>query len=130
MLVRAVLVWLLLMIIAIANGGLREMLISPRLGARIGHVASTVILCGAIVLIAWLLMPWVGARKASDGWTVGTSWLVLTLGFEFLAGHYLFGNPWHKLLSDYNMAKGRVWVLVPIVTFLAPWWAATMRNRN
>ena len=38
MLLRAIIVWLCLMVVAIANGALREMLILPRLGARIGAI--------------------------------------------------------------------------------------------
>jgi hypothetical protein len=28
------------------------------------------------------------------------------------------------LLADYDVLRGRIWVLVPIVTFIAPLWAA------
>jgi hypothetical protein len=114
------------MAVAFANGALRELLLSPPLGGKSGHVLSTVILCGAIALIAWISMPWIGARTAAESWKVGGLWLALTLAFEFLAGHFLFGNSWTKLLADYNIAKGRVWVLVPIITLLAPRWAATV----
>jgi hypothetical protein len=44
----------------------------------------------------------------------------LTLAFEFLAGHYLFGNPWSKLLADYNLLRGHIWVLVLITTAFGP----------
>lgn len=54
--------------------------------------------------------------------------MILTLGFEFLAGHYLFGSSWEKLLADYNVARGRIWLLIPIVTLLAPVWAQSMRT--
>lgn len=126
MLLRALVVWLGLMAVAFANGTLRELLLSPRLGGRIGHVLSTIILCGAIVLIAWISMPWIGPRTAAEAWEIGRVWFVLTLAFEFLAGHFLFGNSWAKFLADYNVAKGRIWVLVPIITLLAPRWAASL----
>jgi len=48
------------------------------------------------------------------------AWVALTLAFEFLAGHYLFHNPWDKLLADYDVLHGRIWPLVLIVTLLAP----------
>src|SRR5215210_8823463 len=32
------------------------------------------------------------------------------------------------ILEDYNVLRGRIWVLVPLVTFLAPSWAARMRG--
>lgn len=124
MLWRALVVWLCLMAVAFANGALRELILSPRLGGKIGHVLSTMILCTAIVLIAWISVPWIGPRTAVEAWKIGGVWLVLTLAFEFLAGHFLFGNSWTKLLADYNVAKGRIWVLVPIITLLAPRWAA------
>jgi hypothetical protein len=65
-------------------------------------------------------MPWIGPRQSADAWSVGALWLVLTLGFEFLVGHYVFRNSWEKLLADYNILQGRIWVLVPIITLLAP----------
>ena len=55
-------------------------------------------------------------------------WLAMTLGFEFGAGHFLFKKPWTELLLDYNLSKGRIWVLVPVVTVLAPWWMARLRG--
>ena len=65
-------------------------------------------------------MPWVRPLTRGDAWTVGVLWLVLTLAFEFLAGHYLFHNPWERLFADYNVAQGRIWILVLITTVLAP----------
>jgi hypothetical protein len=53
----------------------------------------------------------------------------MTLGFEFLAGHYLFGKPWPVLVADYNLLRGRVWLFVPLVTLLAPLWAWRLRIR-
>ena len=55
-------------------------------------------------------------------------WLVLTLGFEFIAGHYAFGHSWERLLADYDVCSGRVWLFVPIATLLAPRLAAAIRG--
>jgi hypothetical protein len=32
------------------------------------------------------------------------------------------------LLADYNVLRGRIWVLVPVVTLLAPLWAGWARG--
>ena len=45
---------------------------------------------------------------------------MLTLAFEFLAGHFLFRNTWERLLADYNLAQGRVWILVLVTTLVTP----------
>jgi hypothetical protein len=120
-LLRALVVWFVLLMIAVANGAFREAALVPRMGSAVGHVVSTVLLCTFITLLAWLTVPWIDPTRASEAWTVGLLWLILTLAFEFLAGHYLFGTPWPQLLADYNVAQGRIWPLVLVTTFLAPW---------
>jgi len=56
---------------------------------------------------------------------IGGFWLVMTILFEFVFGHYVMGHPWETLLTDYNLFKGKMWVLVLITTFLAPWTIGT-----
>ena len=128
MLSRAAAVWLLILVFAIVNGGLRQALLIPQLGEGWGRIASTAVLGGFIVAAAIVAMPWIGAKGASEGLQVGVVWTLLTLAFEFLAGHYLFGNSWEELLADYNLAKGRLWILVPLTTLMAPLLAARDRS--
>ena len=123
MIFRAATVWFLLLVVAIANGVLRELLIVPHLGSQTGHVISTLILSAAIVAVAFLLVRWIDPADRSAALGVGGFWVALTLAFEFLAGHFLFGKPWPELLADYNLAAGRVWILVLVATLLAPAWA-------
>jgi len=120
---RIVAVWMLLLVVAVANGAAREFLLVPRLGAQTGHVVSTVILCAAILAVALFTIRWIAPRGRRGALWVGGTWLALTLGFEFLAGHYVLGNSWEKLFADYNLLRGRVWVLVLVATLFAPAWA-------
>jgi hypothetical protein len=125
---RAVLVWVLMSVVAVANGTLRVYVLVPAIGEASGHVASTVLLCAVILVLTRLTIGWIGARGTRDDFILGGLWLSMTLAFEFLAGHYLFGHSWERLLADYNPAAGRVWILVLIVTFLAPWIASGIRT--
>jgi hypothetical protein len=34
--------------------------------------------------------------------------MALTLAFEFLARHFLFGNPLDRLIEDYNVFRDRI----------------------
>jgi hypothetical protein len=120
MMVRALLVWCGILALAFANGALREIAIVPRAGEVAGRAISSVTLSAAVLLVAWLTTPWIKPLSASDAWTIGCLWLGLTLAFEFLAGHFIFGDPWSQLLADYNVMRGRVWVLVPVTTLVAP----------
>lgn len=117
---RALAVWAILAILATLNGITRESLLKRKLNNGQAHVASTLILVSVISAVTWLSLPWIGPPNAFDAWQIGAGWMGLTLAFEFLAGHYLFGNPWEKILADYNLLKGRVWPLVPLTMLLAP----------
>lgn len=121
---RAFIVWVAMVPIAIANGAIREIAIVPLAGPAAGHVVSTVTLCLAILVLAWLTIGWIRPSSLHDAARVGLCWMALTLAFELLAGHYLFHTPWERLVADYNVLAGRVWILVPITTVLAPWLAA------
>ena len=127
MLIRGAVVWFGLLVAAIVNGAAREGFLTPRWGERTAHAISTITLSAAIVLVAWFSIRWLDPRSPRDAWAIGGLWLALTLAFEFLAGHYLFGQPWSRLLADYNVQAGRIWPLALITTALAPVLSARAR---
>jgi hypothetical protein len=120
MMMRACGVWVLILLVAVVNGGIRQAFIIPRTGDTAGHAISTVMLCAAILALSWLTIRWMRPTTPREVWSIGAMWLALTLAFEFLAGHYLFGASWRQLLADYNIFRGRTWVLVLITTAVAP----------
>lgn len=81
-----------------------------------------------IAVAGWIAVPWIGPRRPQDAWTIGVLWVMLTLAFEFLAGHFLFGKPWQELLADYDIRAGRIWVMVLIVTLVTP--IVAFKNRG
>ena len=117
---RAASVWLLLLLTAVLNGAFRTAVLSPRLGEPTGHVVSTALLSSLIVGLAVSAIPYVAPPSAAAAWRIGALWTAMTIAFEFLGGHYLFGAPWSKLLADYNIAAGRIWILVLAATLCAP----------
>ncbi len=118
--------WFIFVIAAILNGTFRVAFITPRVGEYAGHVISTVIFICVILAGTYLFLGYLDADLSrNDLLLIGALWLVLTVAFEFLFGHYVMGHSWEKLLADYNIFKGRVWVLVLLTTFLAPWLVGT-----
>jgi hypothetical protein len=117
---RAILIWLVLLAVAIVNGALREAGLVPWLGRALAQATSTVLLSGCIAAVAWFALPWMAPRSVEEAWAIGAGWLALTLAFEFLGGHFLFGKSWGELTADYNLLAGRIWVMVLVVTLLAP----------
>jgi ABC-type xylose transport system permease subunit len=128
MLSRAVAIWLLLLVVAVFNGALRERLITPRFGEQGSHIVSTAILAAAIFLVAWISVSWIGPKNGLDAMVIGIVWVALTVAFEFLAGQYAFGNSWERLIADYNVFSGRIWILVLAANLLAPLWAFSQKQ--
>jgi hypothetical protein len=129
MILRALIIWVVLLFVAILNGAARSAVITPWMGEQAGHIISTLILSLAILVVAWTSIGWINPGSGKDALLVGTAWVILTVAFEFLAGHYLFGNPWEKLFADYDIAQGRIWGLVLITSFIAPLLAMWTKGR-
>ena len=128
MVIRAIVIWLVLLTVAVLNGGFREGVLVPRLGRAVAQGVSTLMLSALIVVIGWISLPWIAPSTLQEAWTIGLMWVALTLAFEFLAGHFIFGKPWQELLADYNLFAGRIWVMVLIVTLMTPVMAFTRRG--
>lgn len=120
MVLRALAVWILLLCLAVLNGALRESWLVPTFGTLRAHQLSTLLLSALILGAARATIGWVGIGSTREALMVGGLWLGLTLAFEFLAGHFLFHKSWPVLLADYDLSQGRIWILVLVVTFLAP----------
>ncbi|MFW5937761.1 MAG: hypothetical protein ACOCSN_02355 [Halanaeroarchaeum sp.] len=113
-------VWVLMAVLAVANGIVRELALVPRIGEYAGHVLSTAMLVTAILVVAWLFFGWTSIQYTlAERLAIGTGWVVLTVGFEFLVG-YVEGTPVSVTLGQYDVFAGQVWVFVPIALFVAP----------
>ena len=121
-------VWFLMLVLASVNGAIREALLIPMMGDVAGRAVSTLTLSGLVLLLTYLTIRWIHPRSRREAWIIGILWVTLTLAFEFLAGHYLFGNPWSQLLEDYNVFRGRIWIVVLITIALAPFVCARIRG--
>lgn len=75
---------------------------------------------GILAFYVWVLHRRWPIDTAQTALAVGVIWAMLTLAFEFGFGHWVAGQSWAELLEAYNLADGRVWVLVPIWTMIAP----------
>lgn len=113
-------VWLLLAIVAVANGGVREVVLIPRVGEYAGHVASTAVLVAAILTVSFAFFRWIPIEYAlAELVVIGVGWTVLTVGFEFLVG-YVEGTPVSVTIGRYDVLAGQVWIAVPLALLLAP----------
>lgn len=113
-------VWVLMAVVAVANGGFREVVLIPRVGDYNGHVLSTALLVVAILVITFAYFRWTDlAYSQAELVLVGVLWTVLTVGFEFLVG-YVEGTPTSVTLGQYDLLAGQVWIAVPLTLLFAP----------
>ena len=125
---RAFAVWLGILVLAIANGGIREAALVPTPGLPSAHIISGIILAGLILLVAYFTLPWIGPRSVSSYLVIGIGWLFLTLLFEFTFGRIILGKLWPQLFEAYMFRDGNIWPIVLIGAVIAPYVAATIRG--
>jgi len=114
--------WFLFMVLAIINAGVRNGVYKPLLGDLRAHQLSTLIFLALLLLVTYLVLRFSHLQLTdTDAFLMGTIWMIATLCFEFLAGHFVFGNSWDLIFHDYNILQGRIWILVPLTTFVAPY---------
>ena len=119
-LARCVAIWLLLLAAAIGNGGFRETVLQPRLGEHRAHQLSCGLLSAIILGITCITIEWIGASTTRELLGVGSLWVTLTVVFEFTFGRLGRGLPWGALLADYDLLRGRLFLLCLLSALLAP----------
>ncbi|MBS3801709.1 MAG: hypothetical protein KGY65_03060 [Candidatus Thermoplasmatota archaeon] len=116
--------WFLFMVLAIINAIIREAVYTSFLDELRAHQLSTFTLMTIFFIGTLLILRFSGLNlTGQEAIMMGTIWVIMTICFEFLAGHYAFGNSWDHLIADYNILKGRIWMFIPITTFVSPYLA-------
>jgi hypothetical protein len=120
MILRYILAWIPMIFIGIANGMIREGTYGKYLSELRAHQVSTAVGIVLFGVYIWLVTRLWKIESLTQAIVIGGIWLGLTIAFEFSFGHYVAGQPWNKLLSDYNILAGRVWIVVIIWIAIAP----------
>ncbi|MBI1173968.1 MAG: hypothetical protein GC139_01730 [Sideroxydans sp.] len=126
---RYLLAWFVMLLVAVANGALRDFTYGKYVSGLHANQLSTlsgIILLGLVIRVYVHCWPPISARQAL---LVGLFWMVLTVTFEFLFFHFVAGRPWHELLANYNLLRGRVWPLLLVWVALAPYLFYRLRQR-
>ncbi len=117
---RYLFAWLPMVLIAILNGTLRNFLFRRWMSRLAAHQLSC--LTGIVLfgLYVWLLTCFWPLASLRHAILIGFSWLILTITFEFLFGHFVARQSWRRLFQDYNLSSGRLWVLVLLWVAVSP----------
>ncbi len=115
--VLAFLIWVMIIPIAILNGGFREYVL-VKLGG-LAHPLSGIILSVCIFIVAYLLVPKIKNCVKRDYFWFGVMWFILTNLFD-LSAYIKSGEGFAGLLKSYNILTGNTWLLVVLTVLFAP----------
>ena len=126
---KALVIWVGILALAVANGVLRELVLTPGLGTPAALVLSGLLLSTLIIGVAYFSLPWLHIHYPVVLFIVGMEWLILTLVFEFSFGLWQ-GQSWYELVEAFTFKGGNIWPVVLVTTVLAPYIAAKLRGRG
>jgi hypothetical protein len=119
--VRAAVVWFGLLLMVVLSGAVRATILEPRVGEQTAHVVGTIFVVVAFLAIISLTIRWVVPSLAPRHLiAIGIGWTAATIAFEFGFGHFVARRTFDELVADYNLARGRLWILVLLTVLLAP----------
>lgn len=127
-LLKATGIWLLIVVAAIINGVLREKLIAPLVGIELALPISGIVLSAVIFLFSLMSVPFIGSLEGKVFLLIGIYWVLLTLSFEFLFGHYVVGKSWAEIMRVFDIQNGDLFIVVLFVTAFSPWISALLRG--
>lgn len=98
--------------LGVVNGAIRETVYADRVGDLTANQISGATLVGLLAVYFWALDRRWPIPTARHAYAVGGTWVLLTVAFEFLFGHYVDGDSWSELLENYDLTGGHLWILV------------------
>ena len=114
------LLWIPMVFLAIANGVLRELTYGKVLPELRAHQVSCFTGIFLFWAYSWVVFRFFPLESLKHALWMGTIWLGLTITFEFLFGRFVANHSWKRLLNDYNLPAGRLWILVLVGVWAAP----------
>ena len=121
-------IWFVIVIAAILNGTFREKILVPAIGSSMALPLSGILLAVLVFLVAFMLVSTIGSSETKVYILLGLLWVLLTLSFEFLFGHFIVGRSWHEIMQVFNVMKGDLFIVVLVITGISPWLAAKARG--
>ena len=123
--IMAILIWIMIIPIAILNGGFREYIL-VKLGV-LARPLSGIILSVCIFVVAYFLVPKIKNCVKRDYIIFGVIWFILTNLFDLVV-YVKDGGGFVDLINAYNFMTGNTWILVVLTTLFAP--AVVVKIRN
>ena len=120
--------WIIFAAIATAAGITRELWLVPQIGELRAHQVGTLFVCAAFLAVIALFVTRM-RPSPEEALAIGAGWLVAAIAFEFGFGHFVDGLSWSRLLTDYDITRGRLLLLVWVTVVGGPYVLARLYQR-
>ncbi len=121
-------IWIIIALFAILNGIFRESVLVSTLGPSMAISVSGLMLSLIVFIVTYLSFPLFGKHPSHTYFLIGLQWVVMTLVFELLFGHYVVGKPWSDILQVFNIMKGDLFIIVLVMSLLSPLLVAKIKR--
>jgi hypothetical protein len=117
---RALAVWLVLLLVESVHGIFRRVVLEPWIGDVSARQISVVTGSLLIVTTSYLFIDSIRPGTSQQLTGIGVMWVLLTIAFEIGAGRIMLQYPWERILSDFNPAQGGLLGFGLLIMGLAP----------
>jgi hypothetical protein len=130
LLLRAFLVWCIIIVIETVHGILRTLLLVPVIGDLPARQVS--VLTGSLLIfgVTLFLIKWIAARTRLQMLIVGMIWVLLTVLFEIALGCLVLNLSWDRITEDYDINRGGFLGFGLLFMAATPTLAAMLRNNR
>ena len=127
-LLRALLVWLVIIVVETVHGILRTLLLVLMMGDFPARQIS--VFTGSLLIfgVTLFLINWIAARTRLQLLIVGTIWVLLTILFEITLGRLVLNLSWDRISEDYDITRGGFLGLGLLFMAVSPLLAARFRR--
>ena len=125
---RALLVWLVVIVAESVHGTLRTLYLAPAIGDFPARRVGVFIGSALIFVIALAFIRWIGAQSRRQLLCIGALWVALTIAFEVGLGRAVLHLDWARILADYDLSRGGLMGFGLLAMFFIPLLAARIRG--
>jgi hypothetical protein len=126
---RAVGLWLLLMVAETLHGLWHVNVLAVWIGDEFASDVAVFTGSLIILLITFACIDWIPALDTRTLLLVGSTWMVLTIGYDMALGRIAFDRSWSEIASDFDLFQGKLLPLGLVFLLFAPLFAAWLRGR-
>ena len=126
---KAGIIWVIIALFAIMNGIFRENVLVSILGQLMAVSVSGIMLSIIVFIVTYVFFPLIEKHHTLAYFFIGVQWVLMTLIFEFVFGHYVMGKPWSSIFQVFNIIEGNLFIIVLVVSLFSPILAEKLKGK-